>query len=97
MATVESSAVKAVSVPVPKVPALCAGDRLTRAEFERRYSAMPDVKKAELVEGVVHMPSPVSSVDHGDPHFDLITFLGVYRGRLLRACRAATTQPSGST
>ena len=26
-------------------------DRLTRDEFERRYSAMPHVKKAELVDG----------------------------------------------
>ena len=34
------------------------GDRLTRAEFERRYDAMPHVKKAELIEGEVYMPSP---------------------------------------
>lgn len=33
----------------PRVPALCAGDRLARGEFERRYSAMPDLKKAELI------------------------------------------------
>jgi Uma2 family endonuclease len=39
---------------------------------------MPDVKKAELIEGIVHMPSPIS-VSHAGPHFDLITFLGVYR------------------
>ena len=31
------------------------GDRLTRDEFERRYEAMPHLKKAELIEGVVHM------------------------------------------
>src|SRR5262245_14449384 len=42
------------------IPRLCAGDRLTRDEFERRYLAMPDCKKAELIEGVVYMPSPVS-------------------------------------
>lgn len=36
----------------PRVPALYAGDRLTRDEFERRYAAMPEVKKAELIEGV---------------------------------------------
>ena len=29
----------------------CREDRLTRAEFERRYAAMPNVKKAELIEG----------------------------------------------
>jgi hypothetical protein len=35
-----------------RVPPLEAGDRLTRTEFERRYEAMPDLKKAELIEGV---------------------------------------------
>ena len=61
------------------VPTLQDGDRLTRAEFERRYEAMPDLKKAELIEGVVHMGSPVSANGHAEPHFDLITMLGLYR------------------
>jgi Uma2 family endonuclease len=61
-----------------RVPPLQTGDRLTRAEFERRYAAMPHLKKAELIEGVVYMPSPVSD-DHSGPHFDLITWLGLYR------------------
>ena len=65
--------------PVDTIPRLNAGDRLTRAEFERRYEAMPDVHKAELVEGVVYMPSPVSTLNHGDLPFDLITWLGIYR------------------
>lgn len=65
------------SVPLQRAPELHAGDRLTRAEFERRYSAMPQVKKAELIEGVVYMPSPVSR-DHGGPHFSLIAWLGAY-------------------
>ena len=63
-----------------RVPELHNGDRLTRAEFERRYEAMPHLKKAELIEGVVHiMPSPVSDEDHGGPHFDLIGWLAFYR------------------
>src|SRR5262245_8690722 len=62
------------------LPALRAGDRITRSEFERRYAAMQQVKKAELIEGIVYMPSPVTDTDHGAPHFDLITWLGVYRG-----------------
>src|SRR5438552_4130115 len=53
------------------------GERLTRAEFERRYEAMPDAK-AELLNGVVHMTSPVSD-DHGDPHSLLTGWLAVYR------------------
>ncbi|MFM1872924.1 MAG: hypothetical protein RL398_2346, partial [Planctomycetota bacterium] len=52
----------------PQVERLLQGDNLTRAEFERRYEAMPDVKKAELVEGVVFMPSPVRFLHHGLPH-----------------------------
>jgi Uma2 family endonuclease len=31
------------------------GDRLTRAEFERRYDAMPELKKAELIDGRVYI------------------------------------------
>ena len=52
---------------VEPVPPLENGDRLTRCEFERRYAARPDLKKAELIEGVVYMPSPVS-LAHSGPH-----------------------------
>jgi Uma2 family endonuclease len=77
MATIQSSAVEApTAVPVPE---LCAGDHLPRAEFERRYAAMPHVKKAELIEGVVYMPSPVTQKKHSGPHFDLIIWLGNYK------------------
>lgn len=62
------------SIPVP---ALESGDRLTRAEFERRYAATPEKFKAELIEGVVYVASPVR-VFHGTPHAALITWLGVY-------------------
>lgn len=54
------------------------GDHLSRAEFERRYFAMPDVKKAELIEGVVHMGSPVSPRFHGGPHTDLSGWMYFY-------------------
>lgn len=60
-------------------PPLQAGDRLNRIEFERRYNAMPEVTNAELVEGVVYMPSPVRADRHGEPHFDLNGWLFVYR------------------
>jgi hypothetical protein len=62
-----------------KLPPLQNGDHLTRAEFERRYDAMPGLKKAELIEGVVYMPPPVSFLGHGAPHFDLIGWLSQYR------------------
>jgi Uma2 family endonuclease len=61
------------------VPPLQSGDRLTREEFERRYHAMPHIKKAELIEGEVHMPSPVSWQFHGSPHNDVGMWLGTYR------------------
>ena len=58
--------------------ALENGDRLTRGEFERRYEARPDIKKAELIEGAVHMPSPTRSARHARPHAATITWLGSY-------------------
>ena len=61
-----------------ELPPLESGDRLSRCEFERRYQSLPDVKKAELVEGVVYMPSPVRAKSHGGPHAQIMTWLGVY-------------------
>lgn len=63
---------------LPRIPPLEPGDRLTRDEFERRYDAMPHLKKAELIEGVVYMPSPVRWNHHARPHVTLTTWLGVY-------------------
>jgi Uma2 family endonuclease len=60
------------------LPPLENGDRLTRPEFERRYRAMPQVKKAELIEGVVYMASALRFKSHGKPHGYLSTWLGVY-------------------
>ena len=54
------------------------GERLTREEFERRYEAMPYLKKAELIEGVVYMPSPVRIDFHGRPHAQIMAWLGAY-------------------
>lgn len=62
------------------VPLLRPGDRLTRPEFEARYAAMPPGTRAELIEGVVYiMPSPVSSREHGKPHFLLGGWLFHYQ------------------
>ena len=77
-----STVTQAVAFPkaeVERIPPLQNGDRLTADEFERRYDAMPDLKKAELINGVVYMASPVSMEDHAAPHFDLISWLGLYR------------------
>ena len=61
-----------------EAPELENGDRLTRAEFERRYEAMPHLKKAELIEGVVHMPSPVRQQRHSRPHHSPLDLAGYY-------------------
>jgi hypothetical protein len=66
------------SADIPPVPPLRHGDRLTREEFERRYAAMPHLNKAELINGVVYMPSPVRYLQHGQPHSHLNTWLGNY-------------------
>jgi hypothetical protein len=54
------------------IPLLENGNRLTRYEFERRYAAMlPQTKgkpKAELIEGIVYMASPLRIRSHGQPY-----------------------------
>ena len=59
-------------------PPLEHGDRLTRAEFERRYNAMPSLKKAELIEGVVYMAAAVKFEQHGYSHSTLMGWLFLY-------------------
>lgn len=60
------------------IPPLENGDRLSRYEFERRYYTMHQVK-AELIEGIVYMPSPLRFRSHGKPHAYVITWLGFYQ------------------
>lgn len=60
-------------------PPLENGDQMDAEEFLRRYTEMVEVKKAELVEGIVNMPSPVRADSHGEPHFDLMQWLGSYK------------------
>ncbi|MEA5619218.1 Uma2 family endonuclease [Cronbergia sp. UHCC 0137] len=63
----------------PTLPLLENGDRLDRAEFERRYTATPDVKKAELIEGIVYVASPLRFTRHARPHGDLTGWLWTYK------------------
>lgn len=77
-----SPAKSTVKSPIQRrpVPPLENGDRLSDDEFMRRYEAMPDVK-AELIDGIVYMASPVRTNVHGQPHADLVGWLTVYRSR----------------
>jgi Uma2 family endonuclease len=61
------------------IPPLESGDRLTRREFERRYNAMPNLKKAELIEGVVYVSSPLRFQPHAEPHANLMGWLWSYK------------------
>jgi Uma2 family endonuclease len=91
-ASIPEASRMAVSTPLSKtaepseaqgngaMPPLENGDRLTRAEFERRYEAMPNLKKAELIEGEVYMPSPVRQRYHGRQHLHLNFWLCAYEG-----------------
>ncbi|MBP0028647.1 Uma2 family endonuclease [Roseofilum sp. Guam] len=65
--------------PRATIPPLENGDKLTRTEFERRYYAMPDHKKAELIEGIVYMASPLRIEQHGEPHAHIIGWLTFYK------------------
>ncbi len=64
---------------VERIPELENGDHLTRDEFECRYDAMPDLKKAELIEGVVYMPSASGKWRNGQPRAHVIGWLGHYK------------------
>ncbi|MFL5338769.1 MAG: hypothetical protein ACJ8F7_01265 [Gemmataceae bacterium] len=77
---------QAKTAPVPPstagngqhIPPLENGATLSVVEFERRYGAMSDVKKAELIDGAVYMPSPVS-FDHSGPHAEQMSWLATYK------------------
>jgi Uma2 family endonuclease len=67
-------------VAAEDVPALESGDHLTRDEFERRYAAMPENVRAQLIEGVVYMAPPALRWDyHGTPHANLMYWMVHYR------------------
>jgi len=62
----------------PTLTILENGDRLNRLEFERRYTASK-IKKAELIEGLVHVASPLRFTPHAKPHGQIFTWLGTYQ------------------
>ena len=74
----EHSASPVEPTPLSQIPPLENGDRLSRPEFERRWDAMPQLKRAELIDGVVYMGSPVGHANHGKPHVDAIGWLTLY-------------------
>ena len=68
-----------MNTPLGKLPPLENGDHLSRAEFERRYTADTDIKKAELIEGIVYVASPLRFEPHAEPHSNINAWLAVYK------------------
>src|SRR5437763_2862693 len=59
------------------LPPLENGDRLDQKTFHQRYEAMPEHVKAELIGGIVCMPSPLK-LPHGQNHSMLLRWLIPY-------------------
>jgi hypothetical protein len=66
-----------MATTIESAPPLLNGDKLTRDEFMRRWEEHPEIKRAELIGGIVYMPSPLT-LEHGDQEGDLGLFLGFY-------------------
>jgi Uma2 family endonuclease len=62
-------------------PPLEGGDALSAREFLRRYEKMPSVRKAELIEGTVRMPSPVRYTQHAAPDTFIQGWLWAYSAK----------------
>ncbi len=78
----------------PALPELHNGDHISAAVFLRRFEAMPEVKKAELIQNVVYMASPVSTLHHAEPDNILQLLLGYYAQSVsgVRAAANATVR-----
>jgi Uma2 family endonuclease len=74
--TAETKIPMPLAAPV-STPPLFEGDCLSSDEFLRRWEEMPDLRHAELIEGIVYMSSPVSRPHHRC-HALLATWLGIY-------------------
>jgi Uma2 family endonuclease len=70
-----------MSLPTEGPPVLESGDRLTRDEFHLRYCARPDIRRAELIMGVVFVSSPTRARQHGAPHGLVVAWLGAIVAR----------------
>ncbi len=51
---------------------------MTRPEFHRRYALHPEIRSAELIEGVVYVASPLRARDHGFPDSYMGAWLAAY-------------------
>jgi len=63
--------------PVLTATELVTGERMTVAEFLRCWEELPDLKNAELIDGVVHVSSPVGR-EHGNLDLQIHLWLAFY-------------------
>lgn len=77
--------------PAIDVPPLEPGDRLTRDEFLRIWEMHPEIKFAELIGGIVSMPSPLTR-EHGVVDYNVSGWLWYYPC-IPPAPKAAATLP----
>ncbi len=77
---------------IPAPDRLFEGQRLDQPTFHALYEAMLPGTRAELIDGVVHMPSPVS-LEHGESHVTVIVWLAYFaeQSPALRVMDNATT------
>jgi Uma2 family endonuclease len=67
--------------PARTRPPLQSGDRLSRAAFHAIYSERADIDRAELVKGIVYVPSPAGFEGHAKPQSLIGLWLGAYAAR----------------
>ena len=80
-------------------PPLLPGDHLSRAEFLRRWEQHPEIKFAELIGGVVYMPSPLTR-QHGVTDNRVSGWLWVYHAHTPgteAGCNATTLMAEDET
>jgi Uma2 family endonuclease len=61
------------------IPEIHNGDRMSQPEFHRLYEQMPEDFRAELIGGIVHVPSPLRR-PHSSAHGYLGALLVAYEG-----------------
>ncbi|MBI3465667.1 MAG: Uma2 family endonuclease [Planctomycetes bacterium] len=68
----------AANVHIQPLPPLNPGDHLDQPTFHARYEAMPEGFRAELIEGIVIVPSPIKS-KHSRPDGLVHCWLATFR------------------
>jgi Uma2 family endonuclease len=77
MTRLSTAAPKAHRSEAKSLPPLEEGDHLDQPTFHARYEAMPEGTRAELIGGIVFMPSPLK-LPHGRTHARVMLWLGYY-------------------